>query len=230
MSAAAFGQAAADPPAFDVASVKASANQGRVSGDFKNGRVTITNATLGSLISGAYGIPGNTIQGAPSWLDADQFDVAAITDPKTSEDDSRLMLRTLLAERFKLKVHIEDQVLEVYALTVAKGGPKMGASASPDRSGCQGFVPLTCHKIGMPGMAMMLPTLSRDIDLPVTDLTGLKGFYDFKLSWKRTVDPADLGPTIFEALEEQLGLKLEAGKHPIDHLVIDHVERVPTGN
>jgi uncharacterized protein (TIGR03435 family) len=220
-------------PAFEVASVKASVEPGKFSTEYKNGRMTIANASLSILICGAYRVTPNRIRSGPNWLEDDRFEVAAKTDPATSQDDARLMLRTLLAERFQLKAHQEQKLLDSYTLTVAKGGIKMEAvpGDSPVKAGCPSKLPFTCTNLRMADLASMLSNVAApDIDRPVIDETGLAGNYNFKLSWTAMSNRPAPGPTIFEALQEQLGLKLQPGKHTVEYLVIDHVERKPIEN
>jgi len=166
------------------------------------------------------------------------------------------MLQTLLAERFKLVIHHDQKAVPVYALLVGKGGPKLKPSAPHDagkkdcqRQGVVGGVPgmlqVTSTRMTMADLAELLPdTAPAYVDLPVVDLTELKGSYDFKLNWtgraalegrRRDADgniitePAG-GLSMFDALQAQLGLKLESRKHPMPVIVVDHVERIPTDN
>jgi uncharacterized protein (TIGR03435 family) len=146
------------------------------------------------------------------------------------------MLQTLLADRFKLAFHREQKVLAIYGLVIAKHGPNLPPSANGDGDeGCTGGAGrFTCRKITMADLAETLPLMApRYIDLPVVDLTGLKGAYDFRLTWTPVAagtPPVDSAVSIFDAVEDQLGLKLETRKHLISIIVIDHVERVPTEN
>jgi uncharacterized protein (TIGR03435 family) len=218
-------QTAAVPSEFEAAVIKLakpSAADSSLSGDYQHGRLVIHNATLRVLINTAYGVRTDLITGGPSWIDEDYFDVAAKADPATSEADSRLMLRKLLEETFKLAMHHESRPREVFALTVAKTGLKIQPTpeGSAVQSGCS-VTPLVCHKVALSILAQMLPGVApRDIDRPVIDLTGLSGYYDFRLSYR-----SRSGQTVFEALGE-LGLQLEPGKHPTDVLVIDSVARL----
>jgi uncharacterized protein (TIGR03435 family) len=214
----------APPLSFDAAEIKAVKPSGtaQVSGDYQHGRLIIHNATLHMLINSAFGIRFELIKG-PDWIDTDLFDIAAKTNSATSESDSKLMLRTLLAERFKLATRVEPRDAAVYALVLVNRGSKLQPTPaeSPDRSGCRGM-PLTCHKLSMSALAQMLPMLGRpDIDRMVVDLTGMAGYYDFSLAYSHTT-----GRSIFDAIGE-LGLRLEPRKHTIQDFVIDHAERIP---
>jgi uncharacterized protein (TIGR03435 family) len=158
------------PLSFEAAAIKAVKPGGdaRVSGDYQHGRVIVHNATLHMLINTAYSVRFDHINGGPAWLDTALFDVAAKADPATSEADSRLMLRTLLQERFHLAVHHEATPAAVFALTVAQGGPKFEKTpeGSTDRWGCYGSPPV-CHRVMLSELATILPNMApQDIDRP----------------------------------------------------------------
>jgi uncharacterized protein (TIGR03435 family) len=147
------------------------------------------------------------------------------------------MLQALLMDRFKLAVHREKKDCPMYALVVGKNGPKLHeaevgrSQSSTERS--RGH--LTAQRISMPTLA---EALSAEVDRPVADMTGLKGAFDLTLEWApgesqwdaRVIADSAVKPSIFTALQQQLGLKLEARKGPIEVLVIDHAERVPAEN
>ena len=154
------------------------------------------------------------------------------------------MLQALMKDRFQLKVHKETKEMPVYELVVEKNGPKLVPSTSAEQQFRPGNGSLTIKKGGMAALAAWL---SRDLGRVVIDKTSLGGEYDYKLEW--TSDPGEggpesigqppeaprphvdtNGPSIFTALQEQLGLKLEPRKFPIQTVVVDHVERVPTEN
>jgi uncharacterized protein (TIGR03435 family) len=232
-------------PAFEVAVIKANTSSDPESGDIEHGRLTIRNASLRHLIGAAYNVRIDLLKGGPNWVDNDRFDVIAKADPTTSEDISRIMLRTLLAERFRLAVHHEQRLTPVFVLKVARNGPKLQQSAAgtPDRAGCIGSAPLTCHKRSMADLAETLRRHATGIDIPVVDETGLTSRYDFKLFFAATspasgaspgaTEPAveaPAGVSIFAALREQLGLELQKARRPIDFLIIDHADRVPVEN
>ena len=193
------------------------------------------------------------IAGAPKWADTDRFDLVAKAAPDTPVATMRLMLQTLLADRFKLAFHNEEKVKSAYVLTVGKRGMKLQAGSGGPQD-CSwsvadsGLRRRTCHNLTMAEFARQLPGWGGiGIDLPVIDQTGLKGAYDFQLDvgeaafgggeggrsgdGKMPAAPApaaDSGPTIFNALE-QVGLKLENRKIPIAVIVVDRAER-PAGN
>jgi bla regulator protein BlaR1 len=251
-------QGAMAPPAFEVADVKVNKSAdpdmfGDVLPTWLNpgGRVAIRGATMKWLITEAYHLEKDGVAGGPKWLDLDCFDVVAKPTVTASRNDVRLMLQKLLADRFGLRVHPDQRVMPVYALLVGKGGPKLMKSndAQKAKDGCQpaAGVPdqlhLECHNLTMPDLADTLPQLAPVyLDLPVVDLTDLKGAYDFKLNWTpmrggrggpgRGADAppvVDSALTIFGAVEA-LGLKLEQRKHSVGIVVIDRVERIPTEN
>jgi uncharacterized protein (TIGR03435 family) len=235
LSAVAFA-AGAQTPGFDVASIKPTRSAGGVSSIRPSpGRVSMENVTLKKLILNAYGIPddqGYALAG-PDWLTTESFDIEATFPADTPLPQIRQMIQALLAERFKLTLHREKRQLPIYTLVVTKNGPKIHAveDGPPRTSGVPGRLDAT--RITMQKLADLL---SRQAGLPVVDSTGLKGVFDFTLTWspdEAAATPTDAGaagPSIFTALQEQLGLKLESGKGPVEILVVDHMEKAPTGN
>jgi uncharacterized protein (TIGR03435 family) len=263
--AAVWAQGAADSLTFEVASIKASATQGMITrmaggpGTGDPGLFTATNAELSALLMRAYGIQYDQIKG-PSWMDETEFDVAARVPPGTTAEQLRKMLQNLLAERFRMQVHRETRVAPVYALTVAKNGPKLKPAAKS--SGADDFVPSprrvdsdnfpalppgrpngACGNLPdgsyctfrMVTMAMLVQrlVLPNFVGCPVIDKTGLAGPYDFTLYYRpmnRPPSPDLLAPDIEQAIEQQLGLKLSPFKEPMDVLVIDRIDKMPTEN
>ncbi len=173
-----------------------------------------------------YAFPG------PDWLNFEIFDIAAKFPPATSGEQVAMMLQTMLAERLKVKVHRETKELPVYALVVGKNGPKM------QRAAPGGGTRFSLGPGHISGTAASMSALADrlHLDRPVLDLTGLKESFDFTLTWTPDNAPgtpqADdaSGPSIFTAIQEQLGLKLEPRRAPVQILVIDHAEKVPTEN
>jgi uncharacterized protein (TIGR03435 family) len=245
----AFCQPPANPTSFEVVDVKISKSTNSVPSKERflpGGRVELPNFTMRSLIMGAYSVRENMVTGGPNWLDSDRFDVVAKAAADTPLATLRLMIQTMLAERFKLAIHREAKVMPVYALVVGKRGPSLQQAAGSGRPNCTsrtigvGVINRDCHNLTMADLALQLPGLSPAyVDLPVVDLSDLKGGYDFSLEYSvrgrgdagRSGDGAgdSTGATMFEAVE-QLGLKLEPRKLAVSVIVIDHVERVPTGN
>jgi uncharacterized protein (TIGR03435 family) len=251
---------AASLPAFEVAAIKLNkSGTGSSDSDTNNGRFTATNVSLKNIMQyDAYGIPGSRILDGPKWLDSTKFDIQAKMDDSAADrlrtlprDQRRLetqaMFQQLLADRFKLAVHWETRELPVYALVVARKGPKLQPakdssegtklSSNDSRSGLQ----LTAKGLTLPQLAETLTgALSRELGHDVIDKTEIKGRYDLTLKWTQDAGAspiattgaaasADSGPSIFTAVQEQLGLKLEPAKAPVQVLVIDHAE-MPSEN
>ena len=248
---------AAASPVFDVTTVKL--NKSGASGShssFDNGRFSASNILLKNLIEyQAYGIPEPRILGGPKWLNLERFDIEAKTDSSIADrlrtlgrDQRRLltqaMFQQFLADRFKLTVHWETRELPVYALVVAKNGPSLHESKESDgNSGTSaGNGQFTARNVTMAEIAKTLTQeLSRELGRVVIDKTGIAGRYDVALKWTPDTDtastnngtdasaPPDSGPSIFTAIQEQLGLKLESTKGLVQVLVIDHLE-MPSEN
>ena len=235
---AAFAQS----PTFDVASVKPSPTDkgDRIQinlGSFRNGVVTLTNTTLSECIQYAYGLVGEDQIEGPDWIrDRNlRVDIIAKTSPDTPLDQALLMTQALLAERFRMQIHREPKPVRHLELTVGKKGPKL--PVSPDDAAIRP-VNLARGRLFYDHRSMHIfaVLLSRQLRQPVVDLTGLAGFYDFHLEYAPD-DPSGAAaadssplPDIYQAVEEQLGLHLEAKKTPIDIIVIDRADRVPIAN
>ena len=157
-------------------------------------------------------------------MDTTRFDVSAKAEETASGAEARLMLRTFLTEQFHLRVHNEDQSERVYLLQVDSHGSKLQESAADATgpSGCFGV--MTCRKVTMATLARALRANGTGIDVPVVDETGLKGTYDFTLKVAVGDADNDSGPAIFRAVREQLGLRLQASKRPVNFLVIDDAQ------
>jgi uncharacterized protein (TIGR03435 family) len=232
----------AAPRGFEVASVKRSpppaGNGINSSIKLDPGRLTCTNVSLKKLIYESYGVKDYQVSG-PDWLGTEIYDITATLPPGTTGDDVLLMIQNLLTERFKLTLHRDTREFPVYALVVGKNGSKLqevefgrgSTSATPGK--------LTATRIGIRNLTEFL---SRQTGRPVLDMTGLKGFYSFTLNYTPEEVPSVPGPgtaqipesavgaSLFSAIQEQLGLKLEARKAPVEILVVDHAEKVPTEN
>jgi uncharacterized protein (TIGR03435 family) len=238
-------------PSFEVATIKPSKPGQQGKGFGFRGRQFITmNTNLNDLIAFAYGLHARQIVGAPDWFGTELYDIAGVPDVpgRPNLKQSGIMVQKLLTDRFQLKFHHEQKVLSVYAITVAHGGPKMKKStAGPDDG--QGFTfralgDLIVRNMTMADFATWMQ--SGVMDRPVVDQTGLKDRYDFLLKWTpdesqfaqfrgtgvkmpaATSDP-NAPPGLYTAIQEQLGLKMEATKAPDDVIVIDHVEK-PSAN
>jgi uncharacterized protein (TIGR03435 family) len=243
-----FSMGAPCQPAFEVASVKPDRTGVRGSMEFSSSRdrFTATDMPLGALILVAYNITVRQLSGPGEVLSA-RFDIAAKAEHPVSADAMMHMLQSLLADRFKLVIHRERREVPVYALRIGKGGPKLKPSDLPPGAG---VVPRTPSTAGgsesagghlafkdesMPDFAWALSRMAGIGDRVVVDETGLKGKYDFQLTLERDSAPpagadahgpaATLGPPIFSAPREQLGLQLESSKALVEFLVVDHAEQ-----
>jgi uncharacterized protein (TIGR03435 family) len=264
--------------AFDVASIKPN-----VSGDLRvslqampGGRFIATNAPLRTLIREAFAVQGSQLSGGPGWLDSDRFDIIAKSERNPTPLQMRMMLRALLAERFRLSVHTDTRELALYALVLARTDGKLGPHLRPTGTDCSqapewlgigppprrsppspggpdessgGIGPeAPCRSAGpgsggamrfrgitLDAFAMFLATPVRR---PVIDRTGLSGDFDIELDMTAELGPPPpppgmpdavdraSAPSIFTTLQEQLGLRLDARREPVDVLVIDRVERL----
>jgi uncharacterized protein (TIGR03435 family) len=225
-------------PAFDVASIKVHHGVVTFSSDpFVRGRtVTGTACTLLDLVTYAYGMRYDQISGGPNWADSDHYDLDAKSEGlgALTEAQSRRMVQSLLEDRFHLKVHRETQEGSVYALVVGKNGPKFKASAPDATNG--NFIRADDKGLHMEAtkgtIEQLVNQLSFTAGRPVLDRTGLTGYFAYTLDWypANRIPPPDLDtPSMFAALEEQLGLRLESTKGPVERLVIDHAEE-PSAN
>jgi uncharacterized protein (TIGR03435 family) len=238
---------------FEVASIKTTPS------DWRGGRwirmqsvhqFAARNHTLKTLLAAAFNVSPQAISGGPSWVDSDRYDILAKTPGEAlpNLNEQMAMLRKLLTDRFTLTFHRESRELPIFALTVARGGSKLKEStASPDAPP-EGPPPLIFmvapDLIRLPGRSATIAELASvmqrvALDKPVVDRTGLPAKYDFDLEW--TPDETQFGgafpgssdasakPGLFAAIQQQLGLRLEATKGPVDVLVIDHVEH-PSAN
>ena len=231
-------------PSFTVASVKPVSEAGRKMPSIvvDPGRISFSNVTLKTLVTRAYSVKDYQVSG-PAWIGNEMYTLAATMPPETPPATVWQMLQSLLAERFQLKVKRASQEMAVYALTVGKGGPKL-KTASAGELGTQivaGGFRLTNAR--MPNLVNLLTAF---LDRPVVDETGLDGAYDVALDF--TPDPSlgramaklsaeaaqtgkeATGASIFTAVQEQLGLKLEGRKAPVEMIVVESANKVPTEN
>jgi uncharacterized protein (TIGR03435 family) len=224
------------PPSFDVASIRA--DRTGVSGSSisrSGGRITLEHVSLRECIGFAYGIAiGRDYQLlAPGWLDFEKFDIVATFPPDVSRARVREMLRTMLADRFALRTHYESKTIDSYALLAGRGGPKLTVESSrTDGAFIWGEGRLTARAISMEGLSERLSGPVFKLGKPVVDMTGIQGVYDFILKWVPDDSIADgnSNPSIFTALHDQLGLRLESRKLSFSILVVDHADKVPTEN
>jgi uncharacterized protein (TIGR03435 family) len=212
------------------------------------GQFLATGYTLRLLIIYAYDLHRTQISGGPAWLDSDKYNIVAKPDGEgqPTAPQWKIMLQKLLADRFGLTFHRQERTLSVYALTVAKGGPKMTAveGDSAEAVGDISFSALGKLQARHASMADLTHSLQRNVlDRPVVDQTGLSGRYDFLLDWVpdefqfaevRTPGGPQIpgnteGADLVTAVQQQLGLKLEATRAPAEVIVIDHADR-PSDN
>jgi uncharacterized protein (TIGR03435 family) len=235
----ALGQPAAPRPEFEVASIKLNK-----SGD---SRVMMLPVRGGRLVTAAYGIKNFQLSGAPPWFLSERYDIEAKAAGDPSFDAMLAMFQTLFEDRLQLKFHHESEELPVYRLVVSKPGKLResdgvcGQQDQPAAAPCRFMIlrgHLGSHKATM---SQLVDALSRVTDQVVLDKSNLAGMYDINLDYTPdedqfqaltggtslppppSIDPN--GPSLFTALQEQLGLKLESGKGPVEILVIDHIER-----
>lgn len=194
----------------------------------------LLDTTVEEFLLLGYNVQKSQLVGLPDWAKTEKWDVTGVPDTEGEPSLKQLeeMMQKILAERFGVKLHHEQRELPVFALSIAKGGPKI----TPDTSDTSGWLKQQngtvngqhFEKLKNVSMPELTEILQFRVDRPVVDQTGLKGRYDFDLRWAvddGTATGADAPPGLFTAIQEQIGLKLEAVKAPADVLVIDKVER-----
>lgn len=223
-------------PDWEVATVKPS-DPNDPAGQHMNVRgrhLMLLDTTVEQFLLLGYGVQKSQLADLPDWATTRRWNVEGVPDVEGKPSWKQLqgMIRKILAERFGLQLHHERREMAVYALTVAKGGPKMVANTGDPNGWMQqqngennGWHVEALKNTSMADLALILQF---HVDRPVVDQTGLKGRYDFKLQW--TIDDAsttapDAPPGLFTAIQDQIGLKLQRVKAPADVLVIDKVER-----
>ena len=223
---------AQSPPrlSFEVASVKPSGPNDQFLYRLQPGGRYIANAqTLKLLVANAYSVPLYRVADVPGWGDSDKFNIEAKVGiplrpwPDSNEQLSQ-MLQSLLEQRFRLVVHWEMRQEMIYSLVIAKGGAKIKAAAESENPGFDGG-PGLMRSMAVP-LAYLAGNLSTVLGRTVLDKTGREGKFDYTLSYApEGAPPDDDRPSLYTALEQQLGLKLESTKGPVEFLVIDHAEK-----
>ena len=231
--------AQATAPTNDVMTIKPNiTDSGSMGLDTKGDHFIAHNVSLKHLLQYVYDLNEDSIAGVPAQFDTVRFDIEAkIVEPdldalkKMNSEQRRSMLRPLVAERFQLKTHTESRILPIYELVVVKGGPKFKLSDDQTKLGW-GDIGLYYNKsdIKLEGRGLPLPHLARtladQVHRTVIDKTGLDGNYDLTLQWTPDDSPASAdansAPSIYTAVQEQLGLKLQPAKAPVEVLVVDH--------
>ena len=231
---------AAAPPAFEAATVKPADPSETGPGDVVRnmdatpGHFAMRNVPLRYCLEWAYDLKDYQVYG-PDWIVSEnRYDIVAIA-PGKSDNEMREMLQTLLTERFQMKLHKETKNLDIYALLPGKGVPKVVEARADDTTGLAAGAAAGSVKFTKQPISRLTFMLTRRMDKPVIDMTGLKALYDFTLDTSglgfNGNPPQDLSaPSIFTTVQENLGLRLAAQKAPIDVLVVDHAEKVPTAN
>jgi uncharacterized protein (TIGR03435 family) len=221
---------------FDVATIKPnkSGSPGMITKNPGSNGFAVENMPLKMLISSAYDIRYDLISGGPDWIASDHYDVEGKTlDPAfdnshpLTDKQRNLMIQALLADRFKLSVHFETKQLPMYNLVIARGGPHLQESKPDTHFGYgSNFGDIRSTAITTSTLASLL---SQQLNITVTDQTGLTGKYDINLKWQSDRIPVLPGapalPSLVTAVQEQLGLRLESTKGPVKTLVVDHAER-----
>jgi len=254
VAASAVLHAQSGEPSFDAVSIKRNTSASRSSSmGLSNGLAfNMTNVAMLAAVSQAYPVKNQEIVGAPDWLRTDRYDVVAKAPGKPTDDEVRAMLRTMLKERLRLAVHIEQRDVPVYALVVVRTGynglkpftqdcdairaaretaVKSGTPPAPPALGTAppcGYSWSTAIYSGGITMETVASMLGGIAGRAILDRTGLTGRYEFTLRFAppgATTTQPDDPPDLFTALQEQLGLKLDAQRAPLDTLIIDHVER-----
>jgi uncharacterized protein (TIGR03435 family) len=226
----------AQQPAFAVATIRPSSGAVQFEHDGKTetspGSLRMRDVTVSTCIKWAYGLQDSQIAG-PAWIQSEHFDIVAKADGPANDEQMKQMLRTLLADRFKLSFHHLSKELKAFVLTVAKGGPKLNPAAAPEgkpfrQNSANGTVAksITIREFG--------DFISGPLNMPVVDETGLTGRYDFAIDFTPYLpDPAhnmdgtrpDTTSILMAAMEGELGIKMESRKAQVEVMVIDHVEK-----
>jgi len=233
---------------FEVASIKpnTSGERWETVSPLSGGRLTAKNVTVEWIVRTAYRLEPFQIAGLPAWANSERFDVLAkAADSAATIDQIRPMLQTLLADRFQMTVHRETKDLPIYTMTAAKNGPKLTKAktadcSDPTRSPCGGF--RIFKRSQMWGNTVTVKQFAAELTFmmqrSVVDKTGIQGLYDIRVEWTpehfgpepgTEVKPDEANPTLFTAMQEQLGLKLQSDKGPVETVVIERVAR-PTEN
>ena len=252
----AYGQTPEKLPSFEAADVHSSPknpnpNVRSLGASARGGRYQFKNATMVDLISNAYGVEPEKVVGGPFWLETDRFDILAKAPTSVTAANTKLMLRSLLADRFKLVIHSQETPMKVWAMiavNAGKPGPQLKEAKGGGPTNCNGQpngpnTTLTCVNVSM---AFLTEFVRRQIDplsgallllqpgsITIVDLTEFQGNWDLQLTWTNPAGMAAAGKdaiALRDAFEKQLGIKLEQQMRPIATLVVDSVNRKPTDN
>jgi uncharacterized protein (TIGR03435 family) len=250
LSVSSQAQTPAVSKSFVIADVHASpftSNPFMHGNSIQGDRYFLTQASMIDLIATAYGVDAANVHGGPSWLERDRYDIRAKVPPKTTPDDIKLMLRTLLADRFHLVVKTGTAPMPTYILSAGPGKPKMTESEGTDEGACMplpppqnaapdapSYITVNCKNLTMAALAETLHLFAGGyLDQPVIDETNLAGAWNFTIKWtgrgQLEKQGAD-GISIFAAVEKQLGLKLELKTAPRPVFEVASVDETPTPN
>jgi len=243
------GQAPAAKPEFEVADIRQNKSNDTQSYErvLPGGEISARNIPMKEFLKFAYNVRDEQLAGGPAWLNSDRFDITGKATPGTPDETLRLMLQNLLEKEFKLAVHREQRPMDVYALVVGKNGPKLQKATGSGKPDCRrrvgggqdpaakdmppGQAELVCTNMTMADLAEALPKYAPGYaDHAVVDLTNIKGAYDLTLSWVARGFVDQGGLTMFDAVDKQLGLKMEPRKLPMPVIVIDHVGKLAGDN
>jgi len=260
----ALAQTPSPSPTFEAVAIKPAAPSadGRIMigieggpGTQNPGQMNFWNISLADLIQNAWNVKDFQISG-PDWLRSERFDITAKVPSGATKEQGRVMMQNMLADRFKLVLYRTTKESSIFALVIAKGGPKLkeaetGPAAQPKRMMTMNGSGRMKMDLRGATMSAIVDMLGMQLDRPVIDMTGLTASYDVVMEF--APDPAIMAmrmggigqpppssaaiapdpngaPTIFSALTDQLGLKLEARRGPVENLIVDSVEKTPTGN
>ena len=248
LASAALGQTTAAPPTFEAADVHVSTqsvNSLRSAPAIRNGRYELKNYTMLELITLAYGLDQDRMQGGPGWITTDRFEIVAKVPARATNATARTMLQGLLADRFNLATHNEDKPVPVYTLSsTGKHVPQLRES-NQTGGGCQfsrqpsapgeiQYMVMSCRNATIVSIAGAIRAAGPGyLNKPVVDMTGLKGSWDMELKftdWTLLGAAGSNGVSLFDAVEKQLGLKLDQRQYPLPVLVVDRVNQKPTEN
>lgn len=236
---------AQNAPRFEIADVHVSPPAANPytfvsGGELRGERYDLRKATMLDLIRIAYGVEAERVMSGPSWLELDRFDVSAKAPANTPQETLKLMLQALLAERFNLVVRKDTRPMPAFALTAGKGKPKLREAAAGGQSVCRSvpqpgpYSAMACRNMTMDAFTQTLRNFAGDyLVYPVVNSTGLEGSWDFDVRWNTRSQalPGGAGrTTIFDAVEQQLGLSLGVTKIPEPVLVVDRVNEKPSPN
>ncbi|WP_052200723.1 TIGR03435 family protein [Terriglobus sp. TAA 43] len=232
----AFSCVKAQSPSVEVATIKPSDPEAKDEWFTVRGRhYMTTNTSVSDLLRYAFGLSQKQVEGAPDWTSRERFDLDALTarEGAIGDEQMREMTREILVQRFHLRFHDEIKEMDVYALTVAKGGIKIAKTTRSPQDNTDFYGPRGELIVKNATLTAVASGLSRGmVPRPVVDQTGLTGKYDFDLRWipeDSQPDGNSALPGFYRAFEEQLGLKLTAARAPMTVMVVDEISR-PTAN